>query len=618
MNIHIAHARIPIRWIGPWVYLGKDYLVLCKWEERLSGDRQSLSMEIHLAAERLRPDFLEWIERQRAANNDSLHWWMSHLAGRNNMVSMLFLYICQIVAFQEWLRKHRDEFPELLVVCEEGFLLQTVVQNLASDVKISKSSGYHLGVLRDWCYLILKIGYNWLREPIRCWLHWQEARKSCTAPPVQPTGSVVLVHQCLDDKAFRDDGRLVDRYFTWLPEWIENKGYEAARLPWLANVNLPREMVYKHLRHHQCIIIEDYLTVRDYFTAFRNHLLSVTALKEKIQFPGLQLGPLILRERLQQVADVGSVRFWLYHPALERWCREIKSLILIDTYEGMLSEHVQVTILREKVSHFTAVGYYHVLISRGFLGYHFPVTEWQSSVMPDLIITNGELGRLILISQGAPAERVTAGPALRQQFNIQTSGTAQREALLILLALDTECSVEIMDKLNDHAEWIRNVLRIPVRVKTHPMMHREVLLAKMGWQGLPAGWEWVDSEINEALETAHCCIALGTASAYDAIVAGCTVLPLEREFGFMGNYLDLLEDEYEVVSAVPHELIRQRLEEIFMSRREYFTKEFAKVRSHLLDGLNPVNDELLQCFLPTNFERSNSKHEHPAFSVTAR
>lgn len=608
MNICIAHARIPTRWVGPWVYLGQDYLILRRWEERLTGNRQSLSKDILIAAERLRPDFLEWIERQREANNDSLHWWMSHLAGRNNMVSMLFLYLCQIDALKAWLLQHNHDFTDLLVVCEDGFLLRAVVHNLAADNKIIKISGFQIGLLRDLCSAILRTGNNWIRESRRCWLHWQAARKSRAIAPVQTNGSVVLVHQCLEDKAFRNDGRLVDRYFTMLPEWIETEGCTVVRLPWLANVDLPMDRVYEHLRRQKCVIIEDYLRIWEYIVAFKNYLFSVTALNGKIKFPGMKIAPLIMRERLQQFMDFSSVRFWLYQPALDRWCQGISSLLLIDTFEGMFPEHLQIKTLRKRIPCTTAVGYYHVLISRGFLGYHFPASEWQSPVMPDLVITNGELGRLILIRQGAPADRVVAGPSLRLQFDAKMSATKERVTLLILLALDIGCCIEVMVKLNHHMEWIRNVLNIPVRVKTHPMMRREELLAKMGWQGLPSGWEWVDSEISEALEIAHCCIALGTASAYDAIVAGCTVLPLERELGFMGNYLDLLEEEYDVVRAIPNELIRKRLEEIFISRREYYSNEFAKIRTRLLDGLNPINDNLLHSFLPDHFMSTNCKH----------
>lgn len=608
MKLHLSHSRIPASWIGPWIYLGDNYLVLRKWEERLSGNRQSLRMEIHNAAKKLRPDFLEWIERQRQVNQDSLRWWMSHLAGRDNTVSMLFLYICQIWALREWLRQHRNAFPELLVVCEDGFLLQTVAQNLAVDAKIHKVIGCHLGMFWDWCYWILRIGYGWLCESIHCWRYWRAARKSCLAPPDHPAGSVVLVHQCLDDKAFRNDEKLTDRYFTVLTAWLKGQGHRVVLLPWIFNVQLSLNEVYTRLRRDQCLVIQDYLCPSDYFGAFKNHLLSMGALKSAIFFPGMGIKPLVLRERLQQIVDVSTVRFWLYQPALRRWSRDIQSLLLIDTFEGMPPEHVQIKTLRESVQSFVAIGYYHILVSRDFLAYHSLAAEWQSSIIPDRIVTAGELGRMILVCQGAPPERVVSGPALRQKFNGQMPEAGKREGLLILLALDLECCVETVAKLSRHTEWIKNVLHIPVRLKPHPMMRREILLRKIGWRALPAGWEWTESEIYEALKTAHCCVAIGTASVYDAVVAGSTVLPLAREFGLMGNYLDLLEDEYEVARAVPDELIRQRLEEIFITRREYYLKEFSKIRTRLLDGLNPVNDELLQCFLPATFIRKKCKN----------
>jgi len=598
MKLHIAHAHVDFSWKGPWIYLGKDYLILREWEEKLSGQRQSLSMEIHRAADLIRPDFLAWTERQRTENNDSLHWWMSHLAGRNNMTSMLFLYICQMHAIQAWLRKHGDEFSELLVVCEDIFLLNMAVKNLASDADISDVYGSLRGSGHEWRRFALRIGYNWLFEPVRAWRHWRAAKKSRTGPVAYPEGTVVLMHQCLDDKAFRNDGRLLDRYFTVLPEWIEARGYDVVRLPWLLNVTLPLERIYEYLRNCRCFVKEDYLKWQDYVRAFKNHLLSVKALRKNIAFPGMAIAPLVLQERLQQLADVDLVRFWLYQPALARWSKNIQSLLLIDMYEGMPAEHVQIKTLREVHSHFKSIGYYHVLISRGFLGYHYPAMEWRSSIVPDLIVTNGELGRTTLLRQGAPTERLIAGPALRQQFNIQMEAKKKRESLLILLALDPECCVEVLVKINRYAEWIRTELSVPIRLKTHPMMRREMLLAKMGWQKLPEGWEWVETEIQEALETAHCCITLGTASAYDAIVAGCTVLPLERELGFMGNYLDLLGEDFEIARSVPPDKIQIRLEEIFVTRREHYVNEFAKIRTHLLEGLNPVSDELLNKFLP--------------------
>ena len=605
MKIFVSHAQILLKWSDPWIYLGNDYVLLHKWERHIRGKRISLSIELQDTIQHYRPIFLEWLEKCRNANEDSLHWWMSHLAGRNNMVSKLFLYVCQIIALEEWLKRNKDNYKKLLLVCEDIHLARTVHQNLIPEYETHNTISFYVGILFDLLFWTLRTAYSWLHEIFYCWRHWRHAKRSCSIPidiPGPPATLAVLLHQCLDDKAFQNDGRLVDRYFTVLPEWIEKRGYKVVRLPWLANVALPIKRIYQHLRRCNCLIIQDYLNFRDYFNAFKNHLKSCLAINTKIELPDIQISPLIIREQLEQSVNVGLVRFWLYEPALTRWCNSIKSLILIDPYEGMPPEHVQIKTLKERLSNFTAIGYYHVLISQGFMGYHYAKTAWQSLVMPDIVVTNGNLAKDILIRQGAPAERISEGPALRQRFDDEAHPTNTRKTLLILLALEMKCCVEAIMKIKDHSDWITTKLNVPVVLKPHPMMNRSALMAKLGWKNLPLGWEWADGEIHEVLPAAHCCIALGTAAVFDAVVAGCIVLPLNQELDMMGNYLDLLDSDFEVARAIPYELFRQRLEEIFITKREYFIEEFSKLRKRLIEGLNPVTDELLSKFLPIDLK----------------
>ena len=62
------------------------------------------------------------------------------------------------------------------------------------------------------------------------------------------------------------------------------------------------------------------------------------------------------------------------------------------------------------------IGYYHTIVSSDYLGYHFLPSEWNSSVRQDRIVTSGELASSILIKQGVPADLISTGPALRQNF----------------------------------------------------------------------------------------------------------------------------------------------------------------------------------------------------------
>ena len=40
-----------------------------------------------------------WIERQRVANDDSLYWWMTHLAGKNNAGTKFFSNMIKLIYY---------------------------------------------------------------------------------------------------------------------------------------------------------------------------------------------------------------------------------------------------------------------------------------------------------------------------------------------------------------------------------------------------------------------------------------------------------------------------------------------------------------------------------------
>ncbi len=571
------------------------------------GPRISLSRELREQFELKRPEFLVWIEQQRQANNDSLHWWMSHLAGRNNAASLLFLYICHIAALKNWIGSQANPPAQVLVVCEDAFLLSALQSNLGSELEMRRHPSALLGIIWSGANALLRAGYVWSCEIYRCFQHARAARKSRTRPTVRPRGHAVLIHQCLDDKAFRADGALVDRYFGVLPAWLDQHDRNVFRLPWLCNVRQPLSNVYQFLRRHKVVVPEDFLTLTDYVVSFWHHLRTVFTRMES-QLAGLQIGALVLRERFEQFAAVNLVRFWFYGPALKSWGRELNHLTLIDTYEGMPPEHVQAVTLKKQMPSVRYLGYCHSLVSRDFLAYWSLPGEWLSVVAPDTVVTNGRIGRTALMDQGAPDQRLVSGPALRQQLCEDIPDTS-RSGLLVLLTIDPDASCETLLKLSQCGDLLRR-LGIPVRVKPHPMMRREKILPLLGWSDLPTGWVWGEGEIYEELTTAHCCVALYTAGVYDAVLAGCVVLSIARELGVMGNYLDLFQEEFPVLRAIQEEDIPDRLREMFGTRKAEYRADFRTLRQHLLDGLGPVNDDTLHAFLMLTSDGSQMSKDH--------
>ena len=136
MLIILAHSKQMAKWDGSWLFLGQDFIQMRKWEKRLPGKRISLRERMLRQSSELRHPFLVWLENQRILRKDSLVWWMTQLAGRNVLVSHLYVHLCQIKAFLEFLQQKAPKFPEtLLVVCEDSFLFLAVQQILKKQIQ---------------------------------------------------------------------------------------------------------------------------------------------------------------------------------------------------------------------------------------------------------------------------------------------------------------------------------------------------------------------------------------------------------------------------------------------------------------------------------------------------
>ena len=601
MKLILVHASFPVNFRGSWIYLGKNYLTMRRWEQRLSGKRISLGQLISEESEIQRPHILKWVGRQREANNDSLYWWMTHLAGRNNMATQFFDYLIQISALKSWVGSVRDLQNDVLVVCEDVFLLEAVKDNLHDINLETPIIGLWFGKIYDRLYYLLRAIYNLFFQIWWFWSHSRMARKTRPESLILNSGEIYLVHQCLDSKSFLAGDTIACRYFTLLPSWLEAQGKNVIRLPWLFNVDLPLDQVYRKLRASNCLIPEDWLTTSDYVNVLLDGYRSIFAILRNIEYEKLDISQIINRERYQQMGDgFKFAQFWRYGPALERWGCKLKSLTVYDTFEAIASEHIQVFTGRKKMGSKTKfVGYYHTIVSSDFLPYHIPAGEFKSIVYPDVIVTNGNLAKQTLIAQGLDENIIKVGPALRQSFVLPAPRPPRLDGTCLLLALSIipEVTIELLDKISRLAPWINDHLGISVLVKPHPMMSKPPILKKLNWIELPNGWRWYDGEMHEALESAWCTMTLNTGAIIDVVAAGCIPFALSQSLSTPWNYLDSLSDEFPILRAVSDDQIKIRLEEIFILRREFFKSQTYLAQDRLLKGLSIISDQTMSAFI---------------------
>ena len=80
----------------PWIYFGSSYLKMKKWENKIHGSKINIQEKIHNHGSLQKDFFLRWIENQRIANKDSIFWWMTQIAGRNNSYSNFLITVGRI------------------------------------------------------------------------------------------------------------------------------------------------------------------------------------------------------------------------------------------------------------------------------------------------------------------------------------------------------------------------------------------------------------------------------------------------------------------------------------------------------------------------------------------
>lgn len=601
MIVHLFHSKFIRNWDSDWIYLGRDYIQMKKWENSCKGKRISLSDEIEKAKVELLTDYLTWIEKQRIANSDSLSWWMSFLAGRNNLVCFFYLNICQIWGLNGWLdiQKQKNNC-KLMIVCEDIFILSALRANLNKwKLKYFTVSNL-LGFFHDGAYWTLKIIIQFLNEVVRIVKHKYAARKTFKKSSSLTKSSVAyLVFQCLDSKPFSNNSsKIMDRYLMSLPAWLEEKGLNVVRLPWLIRTDLPLIRIYERLRKDSALIVWDFVTIFDIFKAFARHILSFFFIKSFIKFKAININALCFKERLLQLSSFANIEFLLHVPLINKWSKGYDKIIAINTFERNQLEMGIASALRKTKNKSYCIGYYHSLTTKDYFSYHSLSSEWDSHIVPDIIITNGLLSKEILIKQGAPLNRIKEGPALRQNKNaILQKDYKKCKDVLLLLSIDLIATYELLNAFYTIHIWIRDNLKVNVRLKPHPMVSESDILRIMGIEKLPDNWIWEKGEIYEALQNAYCVSAITTASVYDAVLSGCIVIPIQKELDFMGNYLDILEDKYEYLKSVKVEFLKDRLLEIYVTNQELLLEEFTKVREQLSYGLGDVSEENMNMFI---------------------
>lgn len=540
LSAHGRHDGQPV----PWLYLGRDYLRMRAWEESLGKgfERVKYARQLQDIGNRWRRPFLDWVAALGKVYG-GLEWWSSRIAERNTYVSPLYRNICYLHIAR--LFGSPADSP-LIIISDSRALLHEI--SLQSELKSRiRWIGRPLW-LREWTVWMLRLLPVWTFYVIKALLELKDARKTRRGQPAFPMVSNkvrVLIHSCMDEECFREDGSTHDRYFTLLPEELRKRDYDVVIVPWLCNLRRSRREAFQWFQRHpnRYLIPEDYYTLADYIWAAWVVLKQAWLPRGKQVFEGNDVTVLVREASRWGAADTGIARFVRYFRLIQRLkTRGFRANVFIDKFENMVTEKPQVMAFRTYMPEVTTVGFQHYLASYPLQLHMFTTPEEAAyAPHPDVIVCNSPFSAELFAKEGFPAQKLRVGPSLRylHLMNPRQQGRKAKNVVLVILPLDTVAAVEMMHKLLEgfpDDEGIRFLL------KFHPMMLERQCLLTLTGRVLPVHMVRVQGEMAGWIGEATCAIVPpGTTSGLELLLAGVPTVIMGRETDFDMNPLAWFE-----------------------------------------------------------------------------
>jgi len=547
-------AMIAGRFPGtPWIFFDHGYLNRMKWERVLGADLKiDYKEDLSDISRTLRDKFVEWSSSLGRPHWGKWYWWITRLAGRNNIISRLYLYICYI----EVLKRRLPVIDRSLIIISnswnlldaiEGYLRPRtmIIKPHVLDIMVRRSLYYFkekLFFIAAWTIFFFRSAHELIAARL--------TRLGSSAKDIVYDKDHIVIHTCVDDGCMEDDKKFNDRYFTGLADYLREKGAKVSTLVWLYSIrNKDLFSVFRWFRENE----ESFLIPQDYYNLFdciySFYIIVISSMfrftSEASRFRGTDISRLIRAEQVLQARDTGTAAFI----SRIKMFRKLKRMgyglkIYADMWELKNCEVEAIIGIRSYFPECKIVGYQHVaLVSKLlFSNYKTTVEEFNASPHADTAFTGSRRNRDFMINEGFPKEFIRMGPALRHQwlkkYIARENSADEREGLLVCLSLSYDASAEMLEMVHkvfanntDHKIWI----------KAHPMMDINRLRRSLSF-AWPAHFIVVGGGIETWLNRSNTVITSLSTAMVDSVCLGLNTVVIGRQTDIDIIPLDIVED----------------------------------------------------------------------------
>ena len=597
MNLKLALKSEKIKWSGKWLYVGENFFSIEKLEQYYGAkNRISLKEYKKKIFDEVLSDYLEWNHNQIKNFKEEKFWLINELSGRNNLNTNLHIYLCQIISLKKLLEE--KNINEILIVCENYFILNCIRSNF--DIQKKKIDFLNLfSKIKIFFKGFLKFISNFFKVFIKFIIIRIILKLFFSNKKDKFNKKNFLIHTSsinLENKK-----KIQLNYFPRLNDFIFDKIHYVliSKLSFIKKILKLRE--YKE---NNIIIIEEYISIYEFFTNIKNFIISTFAILKLENFKDYNIKHLLEFEFFQALSSPSlNFQFWSYFNLIKKIDKETDELIIIDHYENMISEHAMICACKQKKlnSKIKIIGYHHTLSSNEFLPWHSTTEEWQSNYKPDFLVSNGKISEQFLIDRGNSSQNIVNGPALRYEKLISKNLTNpkkhfDKKSIFVPLSQIRDHNLELLNKVFD----LNNLLGdeyFNFFIRPHPNLEIENFFLDKINSKENDNIQISQLNISELMDKCLICLSMSTGAVYDAIINGNIVINIDSELNYCDNYLDFVVDKFEFLKTRSLEETLILLEKLKIDENcKKNLEDYKKVQNYFLEGMNQLDLNNIKSF----------------------
>ncbi len=523
-----------------WIFFSRDYSHRVAWEKAL-GVEQKIIYKTQLTeiSYAMRDEFVEFMAELGKPHWKHWEWWITPLANRSMAISSLYLYLCYLEVLKETL--HHREKP-LIIVLESQLLGEIIYHHFKEQ--IDRVIGFNRSIAKkikkitgDTGHFILAWGYFFLTSLIKRRIAKKSRTKNHPKPEYVFDPNHVIIHSCLSDTCFREDGSFKDLYFTGLTSYLSEHGFKVSTFVWLYNVQKKSfKEAINWLRSHQdsFLMPEDYFSlwddIKSFFILQKSTWFKLN--QKKCIYRGINVRPLLKHEQRKQKINTSLVFFTNQASMFKKW----KKLGYSIKYSLMLWEHkyCEVPIVVGLKKHYpecTTFAYQPGALIPKLLFANYKITkeEFTHSPHADFGLVNSLSNLEFLSREGFSLSYLKLSPAFRYKYlenstNQNMQADQEKNGILLVLPLMYNTAYELL-KLCFEAFQCSNYT---IWVKYHPAMNFQLLKDELSHEW-PKQFKVIEGLMSEWLDQSKIVIVNESGSMVESIYHNIPTLIICKE-----------------------------------------------------------------------------------------